>query len=1104
MQPPPGQQRRPAPAHTRLASRHPWVVLSVWLVVVATLGAVGLGIDGRLSGGGLQVADSESARARALIGGNFGDAVTVPVLLRGPRVDVKTQGKKLVGVLAKRPGVRVLSPWAASSGKSALRPAGDRALLLLTVSGNREQTERRTEDVHRLVDEQTSSPVRASVTGTPLLTSEGTRRSLSAIRRAEIIAVPLMFIALLLVFQSLAAAAIPAIFGAATIASSTGLLALLAPTIRLDAFALAISLMVGLALAVDYSLLMVSRIREEIADHGGEMNEAVQRAAAPTSRTVAVAAAAIVVAMAVAATASPGVGLVATALGVSIVALLAAATATIVVPAMVVVTGHRLGRGAATSASRGGVSAGIARLAARRPELGLGAALLLLLACIPVLGLKAGAPTAESLPAGNTARAEYDQIAASMGAGWTEPFEIVAVTRKDTVTTAPRLAELAQAQRSLAKDPDVRAVLGPGAIAKSAAKLRSSGRKALAASRSSTDATGGRLRKLDAGVSSAADGVGSLRSSLSDATSAANRIANGSRDLDGGVQALKSGLGGAGSGARKLASKLADAGRGADGLASQTAAAGKSARSLRQGARSLSGGLGVLAGGARDLQRRLDARASALAAAQSGVRAQRRQADAALAGAERAIPPTSAAGLRARAALANARRALSADPGAALDASIRQLGVDAAYAGRIATATPARDAAKLATAVGTLAGSAEKITKRVRALGGSVGELERGSGSLAKALDGLDSGAAKIGDAVGAVGSGAASLADGVRQGERRTGTLATGLDDAQSAVKGLSDPARSSSDAPKQADSSFFDSGYFLLAALQSGQGGATTGVNVDQGGRGARIVVVPRYPSSDPRTKALYGRVRAIAAKLGTSLDAESAVGGPAAMLSDYNAVATKRLPLIVIVLTLVTALLLGILLRSIVVPIIGVVLNLLAVGATLGLLALLFQGSSPLLGGPGEIDAVAVTAIFGVVFALSIDYQVFILSRVREEWLRSGDEEQALEVGMTRTARVVTGAALSMLGVFVAFALADVASLRQFGVGLAIAIVIDATLVRLVMLPAALRFSGDYAWYVPGFEPADDPGSQPATTAGRRSFELAWTGTQPPAPQGTAESP
>lgn len=101
-------------------------MLSVWLVVVALLGVAGLGIDGRLSAGGLEVSNSESSRARALIGGSFGDSATVPVLLRGPRATVKTQGKALVTALSKRPGVRVLSPWSASSGRSALRPPRDR------------------------------------------------------------------------------------------------------------------------------------------------------------------------------------------------------------------------------------------------------------------------------------------------------------------------------------------------------------------------------------------------------------------------------------------------------------------------------------------------------------------------------------------------------------------------------------------------------------------------------------------------------------------------------------------------------------------------------------------------------------------------------------------------------------------------------------------------------------------------------------------------------------------------------------------------------------------------------------------------------------------
>ena len=93
--------------------------------------------------------------------------------------------------------------------------------------------------------------------------------------------------------------------------------------------------------------------------------------------------------------------------------------------------------------------------------------------------------------------------------------------------------------------------------------------------------------------------------------------------------------------------------------------------------------------------------------------------------------------------------------------------------------------------------------------------------------------------------------------------------------------------------------------------------GVNVDHGGQGARIVVVPRYAASDPRTKALYGRLRTISGDLGNAMQSDAAVGGPAAMIADYDAVAGSRLPIIVIVLTIVTALLLGVLLRSIAVP-------------------------------------------------------------------------------------------------------------------------------------------------------------------------------------------
>ncbi|HEY1540741.1 MAG TPA: MMPL family transporter [Solirubrobacteraceae bacterium] len=1046
---------------------HPWAVLATWLAIVAALGAVGLGIDGKLSASGLQVSSSESSRARALIGGNFGDSATIPVLLRGPRAEVKTQGKALATRLSKRPGLRVLSPWTTSSGRTALRPSADRALLLVSVSGTTAQIASRSAGVERLADKAISKPVQPTVTGLPLLTRDGTRSSLSAVHRAELIALPLLLIALLLVFRSPLAAAIPAGFGAATIAASTGALALLAGLVPLDAFALAISCMVGLALAVDYSLLFVSRLRDELADDPHvDIETAVGRTAAPTTRTVGAAAAAIVVAMSVAAALSPGTALLAAALGVSVVALLAAGSAMLVVPAVLVLAGPWLELGALPAATGGtAIGARLAHAATRRPVLGIVAVVVLLVASIPVLGLKTGAPAAQSLPSSSGARAQYDTVAKAMGSGWTEPFELVSVVRSGAVTTPARLAELERVQHKIARDPAVRAVLGPGTIARSAARLRSAGRRALAAQRG-TAKTSGRLHKLGSGVDSAADGADSLRSSLSSANASASKLASGSRNVQGGVGKLRNGLSGAGSGARKLASSLAAARRGASGLSTQSAAAVGGVRNVRTNARELSSSLAQIASSARDLQTRLRQRASTLTSVQTGVRAQQSQADTILANADRSLTGLSASTVRAHLALRQARAALAADDGGALDDSITKLGQDAEYAGAIANATPTSKAASLASSVGTLAEGAQLIANRLRGLGGTVDQLAKGSGSLVASLSQLDGGAGKIDSALSEVSSGVQSVADGVRTGEQRTGELARGLSDARGAVRGLDGGAGSGtkSAAPQNANASFFDSGYFLLAALESGKNGTPFGVNVDHGGQGAQIVVVPRYPAADPRTQALYERLKAISATLAKKLGARSAVGGPAAVLSDYDSESASRLPLIVLVLVLVTGLLLAFLLRSIVVPFIGIVLNLLAVGATLGLLALLFQGHAPLLGGPGQIDAVAVTAIFGVVFALSIDYQVFIVSRVREEWQRTGDAARAVQVGLARTARVVTGAALSMLGVFLAFGMADVASLRQFGVGLAIAVVIDATLVRLVLLPIALHVAGEWAWWTP----------------------------------------
>jgi RND superfamily putative drug exporter len=153
----------------------------------------------------------------------------------------------------------------------------------------------------------------------------------------------------------------------------------------------------------------------------------------------------------------------------------------------------------------------------------------------------------------------------------------------------------------------------------------------------------------------------------------------------------------------------------------------------------------------------------------------------------------------------------------------------------------------------------------------------------------------------------------------------------------------------------------------------------------------------------------------------------------------------------------------LRSLWLPLVAVALNLLTVAAALGVLVLLFQGD-PLLGGPGWLDAIMALSIFAVVFGLSIDYEVFLLMRMREGWERTGTTAGAIEYGVSRTAAVVTGGALIMTGVFVAFALAEIVSLRQLGIGLTVAVLLDATLIRLVLLPAAIKLLGDRVWTLP----------------------------------------
>ena len=159
-----------------------------------------------------------------------------------------------------------------------------------------------------------------------------------------------------------------------------------------------------------------------------------------------------------------------------------------------------------------------------------------------------------------------------------------------------------------------------------------------------------------------------------------------------------------------------------------------------------------------------------------------------------------------------------------------------------------------------------------------------------------------------------------------------------------------------------------------------------------------------------------------------------------------------------------------RSVLVPLKAAIVNLLSIGASFGVMVMVFQWGwgADVIGLESTVPIIPFVPMFmfAIVFGLSMDYEVFLLSRIREEYLASGDNETAVVRGIARTGRVITSAALIMICVFLGFVASDDPTTKMFGLGLATAIAVDATLVRLVLVPALMKLLGDANWWLPGW--------------------------------------
>ncbi len=666
--------------------------------------------------------------------------------------------------------------------------------------------------------------------------------------------------------------------------------------------------------------------------------------------------------------------------------------------------------GAAAGSPRAGVAAAAAG-ALRRP--GLAAAVIaapLVLLTLPVLGFATGAPGIDELPTSNDARQSAETIDRAVGPGWEAPFVLVAATRRGPITAPRQLTLLRRWQRRIAAEPGVRAVIGPGPIARRAAPLRSLGAK-LASQGPEGPAE---LGRLGPGLRRAARAVERLRGGIAEGAAGSGLLAQGSERAAAGAGLIAQELG-----------RAAVRGEEATGAIERLQAGSER---LAEGQRKVSVGSLTLTLGLRSLLPRVQ-------------------------GGELS---------RARKLAAELERAAASDP--ALRAEADQA--------RVLARTIAfnRDEVRRLRAVAQeVNGGVNRLVPGGKRLEAGVGELSAAAGGLSSGLQRLGGGAERLSGGLIELQGGADTLQAGLSEGFQRSYPLQEKLRSAGVRVSAVAAPLEIGARRLRHDSPRLFESGYFVLSALDGApppqRAVAGEAISVDQGGQAARMLVVSTHAFNTRGSREVGERLQADAERLGAAGDLRTGLTGGAATLNTYGEATEDRLPLVIGAFVLFTLLALVFILRAPLLALLAVCLNLATVAAAIGVMALVCKIPEGYpLGGHPYVDTVGAGAIFGVTFGLSIDYAVFLIARMRERYDVDGDNRAAIAYGLEKTAGVITGAAAIMAAVFVSFATAPIATVSQMGVGLTVAILLDATVVRIVLLPALMLLLGDRVWHVP----------------------------------------
>lgn len=1059
-----------------LANRRARLVVGVWVAAVGLLGLLGHGVERKLSTRPDYVPGSQSSRAHEIAVREFGSDNPLIVMVRGPRREVAGQGRALAARLGRLHDVQVVSPWARGASVKGLHPSPNVAVLVVREEGgDSADVTTLVGPVHREVDRTVRAPVHASVAGFGPTISAIRDASERATQVGELIAVPVLLLVLLLVFRSVLAALLPVVVGGAVVIATRGIVALLLGAVQIDLFALGLVGMMGLALGVDYSLLVVSRFREE--RRNADLPEAVALTLNASARSIVPAGSALILAMVVSPLVIPGGVVRSAAIVIVAVALLSMLSAICVVPALLGLLGDNLDRWSLPDRRLARLSPlSWSRRLSRQPRAVVTILVVMLFLSAWAFTLKTSAGGVGLLPSGDASRVEQEDIERTLGPGWLAPMEVVVDGRGTPVTSPRRLAELTSLQRKIEADPGIDTVAGLSQIDRAARQMRSleGGLNEQEQGLNRLEAGIGRAHRgaslASGGLLDAATGAGQLDSGLGAAHDGADALAGGLRLTSEGSTRLARGLGQADEGSGRLSDGTDQASEGASRLASglrkaqkQSGAIEDSARLFENAMTSGSDRIGELEAPLRSTEEGLTAAWQALRRMGVG------QGD-----------PEYATVLKA---LEEANRSLTgndigsgeqADPsyegiGAGLERADGQFDVGSYLAARLAkTGKQASDGtAKLARGSAHLDRGLRRLASASRRLGEGIATLSQGSDRLSPAVGRLSEGADRLTGGLGLLATGAGQLDEGLSNGARKSKLLSGGLGRMEAALAHQRGGAGGSDlGQMRQRSPGLFRSSYFVLAGLDGARPEQRRQlaflVNIDHGGSDARMLVIP----ADAPNSALGKRAKenldrdaeAFARRTGT----EAVVGGAAPFAIDLDRRLRDETPPLRIILSLISMLILIPVMRSLTMPAIAAVINAITVSASFGLLSLFFNDS--LLGGPGYVESSVLLATMMIMFGLAIDYEVFVFARIREEYVRTGSTERAVRLGLDRTAHVVTGAAVIMIAVFLAFSVSPFASFRNFGIAQATGVFVDAFVVRMIVVPAVMGWLGDRSWWMP----------------------------------------